>query len=805
MLEAVRIAGRWISVQVLERLTARSTSEKPPTRRSLVHDFCRSVNWRNGKGELCLASANVALNHLEKQGRVRLPPPLRYGPRSQPRRLRDDGEPLPAVACVSDLNQISLQLIQGREDSDHLLWNRLIIREHPLKDAPIVGRQLRYLIRCPQGVIGAFGVGPAAFYLECRDTWIGWDKPAREANLSQVLGLSRFLIRPGIRYPNLASHCYRLLLERVAEDWQQRYAIAPVLIETFVDHKLQTGVSLSASNWRRLGRSSGRGRSSSSARVLLSSVKDVWVYELRAKARKALMQRAEPLATPRSIFQGGRTIPWTQEEFDGVDLGDRRLEKRLPELLDSRWEHPQRSFCRTFKSAAQTKAAYRLIESKRSGISFESLLAPHQHQTQRRMAAESVVLLAQDTTTLSYNSLHQTRGLGRVGDNRNPGRGLLLHSLQAFRLDGIPLGNAWAKLWARCAESDSKERNQQSISEKESVRWLEAYQIAARIARRMPQTHLVTSGDRESDIYEIYDQAQEAPENLHLLVRAQHDRLLSSGEKLWHNLGQKPLQGTLEVRVPRRQNHPGRVATLEVRWCPIEMAAPQVTVKRNWRPVKLYAILAREVDPPPGVEPIHWMLLTDFEVKTFKMAARMIKWYGLRWGIECWHQVLKDVCGIEERQMKSDAALERSLVLDMIVAWRAQMFVRLGKEHPALSASLFYSKEELAVLEDRKKKLPKHAQSQEADPGANEPALTPKKQQPKHRGKRQPSALTLFQANLLVAMLAGFWARKGDGHPGPKVLAEGLMILAAIVEDRKITESQSAHSPAGSNRPREPS
>jgi hypothetical protein len=433
-------------------------------------------------------------------------------------------------------------------------------------------------------------------------------------------------------------------------------------------------------------------------------VKDVWVYELGRNARRPLLHKPEPFEVPRSVFQGPQSVPWTEQEFDGLDLGDTRLEKRLPELLNSRWQHPQRSFCRSFQSAAESKAAYRLIESSQAAISFESLLAAHQHQTQRRMAAESVVVLAQDTTTLSYNTLHATRGLGCVGDSRNPGRGLLLHSLQAFRTDRIPLGNAWAKLWARSSESDTRQRNQQSVSEKESVRWIEAYPAAARIARRMPQTHLIVIGDRESDNFDLFDQAQEAPENLHLLVRAQHDRLLSCGQKLWQTLWQQPVQGTMRVFVPRRENQPARVATLEVRWSSIEMAAPQVTVKRSWKPVGLYAVLAQEINPPAGIQPIHWVLLTDWNVKTLKMALRMIKWYGLRWGIECWHQILKDVCGIEKRQMKSKGALERALVLDMIVAWRAQLLVRLGKEHPALPASLFYAEQELAVLEDYKKK-----------------------------------------------------------------------------------------------------
>jgi len=807
VLDAVRMAGRWISVHVLARLSSRSTSDHPPTRRRLVKDFCHATHWRNRKGELCVSSANAALNRLEKQGLVHLTPPQCFGPRAQVRQLRDDQQALPPVPKPSHARSITLQLIQGQDDADHLLWNRLIIREHPLGARPIVGQQLRYLIRCPQGIIGAFGVGPPAFHLDCRDTWIGWDSQTRTANLFQVIGLSRFLIRPGIRCRNLASHTYSLFLKRVAHDWQERYAIQPVLIETFVDRDTQRGTSLGAANWRRLGQSSGRGRSSPSARVAVRSIKDVWVYELCPKARQRLLDKPEPLVVGRSIFQT-QSIAWTEQEFDGLVLGDVRLEKRLPPLLQSRWDHPQRSFWRSFKSPAQTKAAYRLIESPKVGISFQRLLLPHQDQTQRRMAAESVVLLAQDTTALSYNSLEHTSGLGRLGESRNPGRGLLLHSLQAFRLDGIPLGNAWAKLWARPDQSDSQERNQQSLSEKESVRWIQAYQAAARIARRMPHTHLIACGDRESDIFDLFDQAQDAPKNLHLLVRAQHDRLLRSGEKLWPHLWQQPVQGTMRVCVPRRGNNPARVATLELRWSAIEMAAPQVTVKRKWQPLCLYAILAQEINPPAGIEAIQWLLLTDWKVQSLKMARRMIQWYGLRWGIECWHQVLKDVCRIEKRQMKSHTALERALVLDMIVAWRVQMLVRLGKDHPALPASLLYAAQELAVLEDYKKKIPLHAQSEQT----NEPALPqdekPPVEQPAKASSKsnaaKPDALTLLQANLLVAILAGFSGRKSDGHPGAKVLGEGLIILAALVEDRRIAGNQSRPPHPGGKRPREP-
>ena len=187
----------------------------------------------------------------------------------------------------------------------------------------------------------------------------------------------------------------------------------------------------------------------------------------------------------------------------GVALGDQRLNERAQRMLRHRWAQPANSFYRSFGTAPEAKGAYQLLENPRYEINLASLLAPHQQQTARRMAAESVVLLAQDTTALSYNSLLQTTGLGSLGERHS--HGLFLHSLQAFRLDDIPLGTAWAEVWARPPQSDTARRNERSFDEKESARWIRALQVASQRARQMPQTQVVVSGDRESDIYELHD------------------------------------------------------------------------------------------------------------------------------------------------------------------------------------------------------------------------------------------------------------------------------------------------------------
>jgi hypothetical protein len=256
------------------------------------------------------------------------------------------------------------------------------------------------------------------------------------------------------------------------------------------------------------------------------------------------------------------------------------------------------------------------------------------------------------------------------------------------------------------------------------------------------------------------------PSNVDLLVRGQHDRVLTDGTKLREALEKTPLGGTMTVQVPRTKDQPGRRATLELRWREVEVRPPAVALKKSWPALKLYALLAREIGAPTGVEPIDWVLVTTWPIQSLKMAQRLVRWYAQRWGIECWHRVLKSGCGVERRQMKSAQALQRALALDMIVASRVLLLSRMGKEHPDLPAELFYSKAELQVLELKKKHLGKH--------------LHP-------IGEK----LTVLQANVLVAMLVGFWGRKGDGHPGPKMLAQGLQALQVILWYKIETEAPS--------------
>jgi len=607
----------------------------------------------------------------------------------------------------------------------------LIIEQHPCADAPLVGPQLRYLIGSKHGWLGAIGFGSAAFVLGARDQWIGWSTRARLSNLRQVVGLARLLIRREVHCTNLVSRVLSQALVRLPLDWQDRYEVTPLLVETFVERSRFSGLCFGAANWMRIGVSVGRGRLGPSTPS--KSLKDIWVFALQPQARRHLQQEGPLPLTPQPLAQSLAQADWCAQELHGLDLGDARLQRRAQMILQARWNQPQATFYGSFDSWTPAKGAYSLIEHPRPEINLAQLLAPHTEATQARMAAEAVVLLPQDTTTLNYTGLRQTTGLGPLGEDK--GRGLWLHSLLAFRPDGVPLGLVRAQCWARPEPPSGRRsepargRNAKSIDEKESVRWLEAFQSGAAAARRMPQTELIVLADREGDLYELHDAVQIGPPNLHVLIRAQHDRVLESQQKLWTQMAAQPVGQTRKLKVPRARGQSARTATVQVRWAPVTIQAPAVGCKKGWPPLTLWALWVHEPHPPQGVEALDWMLLTDLPIRDAQAAWEKVEWYCRRWGIEEWHRVLKSGCAAEQREFKTAEHLQRVLAFDLIIAWRALACVKLGRAVPQLAATVFYTQEELEVLWHGIKKR-SHSPS-EAEPTGGQPSDRPAGRLPK--------------------------------------------------------------------------
>ena len=270
----------------------------------------------------------------------------------------------------------------------------------------------------------------------------------------------------------------------------------------------------------------------------------------------------------------------------------------------------------------------------------------------------------------------------------------------------------------------------------------------AEAQRRCPETTFVSVGDREADIYELFELALKEPSGPKLLVRASQNRVLAQEQgHLWEKVNEQEIAGIQEVHVPRRGRRPARVAWLEVRFAKVILKPP--IRKPALGELSIWAVLAREVDVPQDVEPIEWMLLTTCPVTNFHEAIEKLGWYALRWGIEVYHRTLKSGCKIEERQLGHADRIEACLAIDMVVAWRIFHLTKLGRETPDVPCTVFFEEAEWKALNTYITENP-----------------TPP--------ERPPS---LREATRMVAGLGGFLGRKSDGEPGTKSLWIGLQRL----------------------------
>ncbi len=146
-----------------------------------------------------------------------------------------------------ELEGLQLQTVRSRSDSS--LWNEFIDRDHYLGHKPLPGARMR-CFACWQGrILALLGFGAAAWKTAPRDRFIGWLPGQRESCLHLIANNAHFLILPWVQSKNLASKVLAMAARRLPEDWLERYAYRPVLLETFVDDERFTGACCKAAGW----------------------------------------------------------------------------------------------------------------------------------------------------------------------------------------------------------------------------------------------------------------------------------------------------------------------------------------------------------------------------------------------------------------------------------------------------------------------------------------------------------------------------------------------------------------------------
>lgn len=282
----IKVSGRVFANEQVEIIRKIISSCAEPTRAEIARQVCRGLDWRNNQGNLKAMSCRVALLRLHREGLIELPAP-RNGNGNTQKLVHSIVLPAPVpVTCpVNELEGLCLKRVDSKADS--ALWNALIDQYHYLGYRALPGAQLRYLIQWDGGLLGAIGWGAAAWKVVARDEWIGWNAQAREAGLERIVNNARFLVLPWIQCRNLASKVLSMSERRVAQDFEARYAIKPVLLETFVEKARFRGTCYRAANWQHLGQTKGRGKCDRYHQAAIP-VKDLYVRPLISDFRQPL-------------------------------------------------------------------------------------------------------------------------------------------------------------------------------------------------------------------------------------------------------------------------------------------------------------------------------------------------------------------------------------------------------------------------------------------------------------------------------------------------------------------------------------
>ena len=281
-----RFCGRDFSGQEIGRLRDLIGEDPTRSRAQLSRLACQLLGWFKPDGGLKEMSCRVAMLRMHRQGLLQLPPPRNRKGGSGRIEHTFWSAPQPLLSRpVHELPGVHLEPVLSRPDS--ALWNEYIDRYHYLGYKPLPGAQLRYFACSQERILALLGFGAAAWKTAPRDRFIGWRPSERERNLQLIVNNARFLILPWVESKNLASKLLAMAARQLPEDWHDRYAYRPVLLETFVDTGRFTGACYKAANWIHVGQTQGRGKLDRHHQSNLP-IKSIWLYPLTKHFRSLL-------------------------------------------------------------------------------------------------------------------------------------------------------------------------------------------------------------------------------------------------------------------------------------------------------------------------------------------------------------------------------------------------------------------------------------------------------------------------------------------------------------------------------------
>ena len=387
------------------------------------------------------------------------------------------------------------------------------------------------------------------------------------------------------------------------------------------------------------------------------------------------------------------------DELRGIDLGDKRLNKRSQLLISSLAIDPHLSINASCDGWSETHAAYEFLDNGRVGPA--KILCPHRTATLRRMRSHPVVLIPQDTTELD-DTAHPAKDAKCL--NMPKRFGFYEHLQLAVTPEGLPLGVVGTESFDREPESLGKShgRRTMAIQDKESNRWLSGYQNACTLQELCPETQVVSLADREGDIYDLYTEYRDhVGPRAEFVIRAQQarstlERNPAAGPgvfcKVLDEARKSPLLETQTIKLPATSKRESRQACLEIRALTVTVKPPHA--RKYMQPVTMNVVLVEEVGGPGDGTDVSWQLITSLPIGLIEQVLLIVAYYRQRWSVEKYFRILKTGCNVEELQLEKTSRLKNALALFEIIAWRIMYLTHLSRTSPDVPCNQVFAAHE---------------------------------------------------------------------------------------------------------------
>lgn len=388
---------------------------------------------------------------------------------------------------------------------------------------------------------------------------------------------------------------------------------------------------------------------------------------------------------------------WVVQELGGVDIGDKRLNKRVLELLEKASKQPQASLNKMFHTRKEVQACYRFFSNDL--VDEDKIIKPDIQEAYKRSNQHPIVLSLSDTTSLNYTTRKTLNDSGYISSNN--AQGFFLHASIAVTPDRLHLGIISQKFWAREKEKPGRSlREYKPLVEKESYRWIEAYRDACELAENCKDTQVIHITDREGDIFELFTEHESLKSNgraADYIVRSNHDRTVYPEGKTSNSLigeldGSKKI-GEISFDIIKRAGKTTRRVCQSVQAISVEIKSRYGADTPNVK-TTINAVYLKEIDPPEGEKAVIWCLLTSLPISKFEYVKSIIEYYLCRWEIEIFFKTYKSGCKVEEKSLRSANRLYPLFSLLLIVAWRVNFLLQMGRVNPNISCDVFFERSE---------------------------------------------------------------------------------------------------------------